>query len=191
LNWSRVAGLAFLALSAQAQEKRKSSDLPKFYFNLDSEDKALSSGQTAWTPAVSLIIGLDTVLKRMKDSGLSGVFAFHSKLAEATRRGAKGMGLELLAKDNPSASVTAIRVPDSVDGKKIVPHLRDRFGVTIAGGQDHLKGKIFRIGHLGFFDELDMLTVLSAVEMTLRTLGHDCQPGAGVGAASEYLRKSE
>lgn len=181
-------GLAFLALSERAQEHRKRASIPNFYFSLKAEDKALAGGETAWTPAVSLICGLDTVLLQMKAAGLPAIFKFYSKLAEATRRGVKAMGLELFPKDTPSNALTAVHVPASIpEGKKIVSHLRDRFGITVAGGQDAWKGKMFRIAHLGFYDELDMLTILSATELTLKHLGHNLELGRGVGAAEQYF----
>ena len=102
------------------------------------------------------------------------------------------MGLELFAKASPSTAVTAVHVPKSIpDGKKIVSHLRDRYGITIAGGQDAWKGKMFRVAHLGFYDELDMLTILSAVELTMKKLGAPLELGRGVGAASAYYLESE
>ena len=178
-------GLAFLSLSSRANDARKRAHQPAFYFNLAHEDKALGSAQTAWTPAVSLICGLDVVLTRFREVGLKPVFDYHAKLAEATRRGAKGMGLDLLCRDLPSAAVTAILLPSGFsEGKKLLSHLRDEYGITVAEGQDQYKGKMFRIAHLGYYDELDMLTVLSAVEMTLSTLGLPLELGRGVGAAA-------
>jgi aspartate aminotransferase-like enzyme len=181
-------GLAFLALSERAHEARKRADIPNFYFNLSQEDKAATTGETAWTPAVGLVQALDTVLVNMKQAGLGPIFAYYARLAEATRRGVRAMDLELFAKGSPSTAVTAVLVPKAIpDGKKIVSHLRDRYALTIAGGQDAWTGKMFRLAHLGFYDELDMLTVLSAVELTLAKLGHECKPGAGVGAAGRYF----
>lgn len=186
-------GLAFLALSERAQEARKRANIPNFYFNLKAEDKAALGGETAWTPAVSLISGLDLVLIKMKEAGLPAIFSYYAKLAEATRRGVKAMGLELFPKDTPSTALTAVLVPPSIpEGKKIVSYLRDRFSITVAGGQDQWKGKMFRLAHLGYYDELDMLTILSATELTLRHLGHKCELGKGVGAAEQYfLENSE
>jgi aspartate aminotransferase-like enzyme len=184
-------GLSFLALSERAHEQRKRSNIPNFYFNLNAEDKAAVGGETAWTPAVSLICGLDVVLTQLKKSGLEPVFNHHARLAEGTRRGVKGMGLELFAKTSPSNSVTAVHVPKEItEGKKVVSYLRDQFGVTIAGGQDQWKGKIFRIAHLGFYDELDMLTILSAIENTLKALGAKIDLGKGVATASQYFLES-
>lgn len=185
-------GLAFLALSERAHEQRKRANIPNFYFNLSAEDKAAKTGETAWTPAVGLICGLDVVLAQMKKSGLPPIFSYYARLAEATRRGLQAMGLELFAKGSPSTAVTAVHVPKSIpDGKKIISHLRDRYAITIAGGQDAWTGKIFRIAHLGFYDELDMLTILSAVELTIKKLGAPVELGRGVGAASAYYLESE
>lgn len=182
-------GLAFLAMSERAREQRKRATIPNFYFNLNAEDKAALGGETAWTPAVSLICGLDIVLKKMKASGLAPVFKHHHRLAKATRAGVQAMGLELFAKGIPSPALTAVHVPPAItEGKKIISTLRDTYGITVAGGQDQWKGKMFRIAHLGYYDELDMLTALSAVEMTVKKLGHPCPLGKGVGAAqSSFL----
>jgi aspartate aminotransferase-like enzyme len=183
-------GLAFLALSQKAQEARKRSNIPHFYYSLKAEDKAALTGETAWTPAVSLICGLDLVLKNMQTVGLPAIFNHHQRLAEATRKGLKAMGLELFAK-TPGDSVTSVWVPPSIpEGKKIISLMRDDFGITIAGGQDQYKGKIFRVAHLGWFDELDMISVLGALEITLKKLGHDLQFGKGVGAAAQSFLES-
>lgn len=184
-------GLAFLALSPKAQEARKRANIPHFYYSLKAEDKAALNGETAWTPAVSLICGLDLVLKNMQAVGLEKVFSYHKRLAQATRSGLKAMGLELFAQD-PGDSVTSVWVPASIpEGKKIISTLRDEFGITLAGGQDQYKGKIFRVAHLGWFDELDMLSVLGALEITLSKLGHNLEMGKGVGAAARSFLESK
>jgi aspartate aminotransferase-like enzyme len=181
-------GLAFLSLSERAQKARARANIPRFYYDLVAEDKAASKGETAWTPAVGLIMALDVVLARVVATGLDPIFTFHRRLAEATRRGTKALGLELFSKGIPSTAVTAVHVPASIpEGKKIVSHLRDRYGITIAGGQDAWTGKIFRLAHLGYYDELDMLQILAAVELTLNKLGHRCEYGKGVAAAAAYL----
>lgn len=184
-------GLAFLALSKRAQEARKRANIPNFYFNLKAEDKAAAGGETAWTPAVSLICGLDLVLKNMQKAGLQSVFQYHERLARATRTGVKAMGLEIFAKA-PSNGVTSVCVPASIpEGGKIVSYMRDNFGITIAGGQDQYKGKIFRLAHLGWFDELDMITILGATELTLSKLGHKLDIGKGVGAALQSFSEGQ
>jgi aspartate aminotransferase-like enzyme len=184
-------GLAFLSLSARAQLARKRADLATFYFDLKAEDRAMASGQTAWTPAVSLIAGLDVVLQRLRERGLAPVFQHHARLAEGTRRGVQALGLKLFAQTSPADSVTAVRVPSEIpDGKKILSYLRDHFAITVAEGQDAFQGKMFRLAHLGYFDELDMLTVLCAVEITLKQLGYPLELGRGVGAAAQYFTQN-
>lgn len=181
-------GLSTLALSERAQAARKRSAFPAFYFDLDAEDAAFASGQTAWTPAVGLITGLDVVLERFAEVGLAPVFRHHERLAESTRQGIRALGLELLAKAAPSPAVTAVLLPkDHEIGDKLISHLRDRYGITLAEGQDHYKGRMFRIAHLGYFDELDMLTILSALEMSMHKLNVPVELGAGVAAASRYF----
>jgi aspartate aminotransferase-like enzyme len=183
-------GLAFLSFSEKANAARKNSNLKKFYYNLDAEDKAALGGETAWTPAVSLVCGLDLVLQRMQKNGLEPIFQYHEKLATATREAALAMNLELFAKESPSNALTAILVPKTIpEGKKIISHLRDKYGITIAGGQDAWAGKMFRVAHLGYFDELDMLTMFSALEMTLQKLGHNLEPGKGVGKAQQAFAR--
>lgn len=185
-------GLAFLALSPKAQEARKRSNIPHFYYSLKAEDKAALNGETAWTPAVSLVCGLDLVLKNMQAAGLPAIFSYHHRLAEATRKGLTGMGLELFAQGCPGDSVTSVWVPPAIpEGKKIISSMRDDFGITIAGGQDQYKGKIFRVAHLGWFDELDMISVLGALEITLKKLGHPLELGKGVGQAAQSFLESK
>lgn len=184
-------GLAFLALSEKAHTARKHANIPNFYFNLADEDKVFASAQTAWTPAVNLIVGLDMVLSRMKEAGLDPIFKHHARLAAGTRAGVKGMGLQLLAERNPSDAVTSVLVPEGADGNKVISHLRDRYGLTVADGQDHYKGKMFRLAHLGYYDELDLLTVLSAVELSLHALGIEVKLGSGVAAAATYFRQTD
>ena len=180
-------GLAFAGLSNKAWSFSEKSDLPKFYFDFKKEKKNLESNQTAFTPAISLIIGLAQVLRKMKTEGLEGLFARHARLAEATRQGMKGLGLKLFTK-SPVNSLTAVCAPEGIDGQKIYKILQQKYNMTIAGGQDAAKGKIFRIAHLGYFDDLDMITVIGAVELTLAELGHRFELGSGVGAAMKVLK---
>jgi len=182
-------GLSFAALSDKAWSFVEKSDIPKYYFNFKKELKSLTSNQTAWTSAVSLVMGLNESLKMIQAEGLDNVFQRHTRLAEATRAGAQALGLELFAPDNPSNSVTAIKAPDGIDGQKIVKILRDKHNITIAGGQSQAKGKIFRVAHLGYVDTYDIIMVISALEMTLRELGYDVELGKGVKAAAAILEK--
>lgn len=183
-------GLAFASVSPKALEFAEASDVPKFYFNFIKEHQSIQKNTTAFTPAVSLIIGLDEVLRLMKEEGLKNIFARHTRLAEATREGLKAMGLQLLAPEAPSNAVTAVRMPEGMDAGKVVASLRDQFNMTIAGGQEHLKGKIFRIGHIGYYDPMDILNSLAAVESTLIQLGRPLEPGQGVGVALKFLTQA-
>jgi aspartate aminotransferase-like enzyme len=182
-------GLAFSALSDKAWSFVEKSDIPKYYFNFKKELKSLKDNQTAWTSAVSLVMGLNESLKMIQAEGLDNVFKRHARIAEATRAGAKALGLELFAPNSPSNSVTAIKAPDGIDGQKVVKILRDKHNITIAGGQSQAKGKIFRIAHLGYVDTYDIIIVISALEMTLRELGYAVELGKGVQAAAEILEK--
>lgn len=180
-------GLAFIALSARAWERSKGVKTPRFYFDLARERDNLAKDTTAWTPAISLITGLREALLMMRAEGLPRVFARHARLAAATRAAAAALGLELVAPTAPSPAVTGIYVPPAVDGKKLVGYLRDRMGVTFAGGQDHLTGKIVRIGHLGYVGAFDVVAAVAALEMALRKFGHQVELGRGVAAAEEIL----
>ena len=139
-----------------------------------------------FTPAVSLVRALDVALGLLLDEGLEAAFDRHARLGRACREGAKAMGLELFSPDEErSAVVTAIRAPDGVDSTEIVKQLRDRFGITIANGQGSLKGKIFRIGHIGWFDIFDITTALAAVELVLADAGAEIERGVAVTRALE------
>lgn len=181
-------GLAFICLSEKAWDRTKTSRLPKFYFDLNKERKNLKDNTTAYTPAVSLILGLRKVLEMMLGEGLDNVFKRHDILAQAARAGAEAMGLKLLS-SSPANSATGVFVPESVDGAKLVKDLRDNYGITFAGGQDHLKGKIVRIAHLGYFDSWDMVIAISALEMALAKFGHKVEMGKGVAAAQTVLNQ--
>ena len=182
-------GLAFISLSKKAWKFRESSKCPRFYFDLAKERKNLGKDTTAYTPAVSLITGLKESLRLIKEEGLEKVFARHDRLARAARAASLALGLKLLAPESPSNAATGIYVPDGVDGEKLVKFIRDEMGVTLAGGQDHMKGRILRIAHLGYVDTFDLIIAVSAVEMALKKFGHKVELGRGVGAAEEILRE--
>jgi aspartate aminotransferase-like enzyme len=175
-------GLAVVAVSDKAWKANERSNLPRFYLDLTRERKSQEKGETAFTPAVSLIVGLRESLRMLKEETLEGVFHRHERLAKATRAATGGLGLELLS-SSPVNSVTGIRVPNGIDGTAVVKQMRTRYGITIAGGQDHLKGKIVRIAHIGYFSEFDIITAISGLEMTLSDLGFGIRPGSGVAAA--------
>jgi serine---pyruvate transaminase len=157
-----------------------------FYFDWRRNRKAQQAFDAAFTPAVSLIRGLDVALGMLLEDGLEAAFDRHVRLGRAARAGLKAMGLELFSPDDDSAAVvTAANVPDGVDGTELLRHLRDRHGVTLAPGQGHLKGKIFRIGHIGWFDVFDIAAALAAVELALTELGAEIERGAAVPRAFE------
>jgi aspartate aminotransferase-like enzyme len=157
-----------------------------FYFDWRRTRKAQEAFDAAFTPAVSLIRGLDVALGMLMDAGLEAAFERHTRLGRAARAGIKAMGLELFSPDDDSASVvTVARVPEGVDGIVLLRHLRDRHGVTLAPGQGGLKGKIFRIGHIGWFDVFDIAAALAAVELSLTELGADIDRGVAVTRAFE------
>jgi len=162
-----------------------------FYFDWTRARKAQEVFDAAFTPAVSLIRGLDVALGMLLDGGLEAAFERHVRLGRATRAGLKAMGVELFSPDEDSSSVvTVARVPDGVDGTELLRHLRDRHGVTLAPGQGGLKGKIFRIGHIGWFDIFDITVALAAVELSLSELGAEIERGVAVTRAFEAYEQS-
>ncbi|HET8893181.1 MAG TPA: alanine--glyoxylate aminotransferase family protein [Gaiellaceae bacterium] len=177
-------GLGLVAVSPDALARAKPSR--SFYFDWQRTQKAQAQLDASFTPATSLIVALDVALGLLLDEGLDAVFERHVRLGRATRAGAKAMGLELFSPDDDRAAVvTAIRVPDGIDSSDVVSGVRKHFGMTIANGQGALKGKIFRLGHIGWFDVFDITTALSAVELVLAELGADVERGAAVTAALE------
>ncbi len=180
-------GLAFAALSDRAWAAVPEARLPKYYFNFTAERKAIEKNQSAYTPAVSLVVGLQESLRLILAEGLPNVFARHDRLARATRAGVQALGLTLFA-EHPGAACTAVKAPAGIDGGAIVKGFRKR-GITIAGGQGSMKGKIFRIAHMGYVDGFDVLTALGALELTLADLGFPVKLGEGVRAAQQILQK--
>lgn len=179
-------GLSFCAVSQKAWKLIEVSTLPRYYFDFKKAKKSLDKNDTPFTPAVSLMIGLREALRFIKEETLQGALKRHAELAEATRAAVKALGLELFSK-SPSDAVTAVKVPEGIDGAKLVKNLRDTYGVSIAGGQAHLKGKIFRIAHLGFMERFDTITAISAVEIGLKELGYKFELGSGLKAAEKIL----
>jgi aspartate aminotransferase-like enzyme len=180
-------GLALIALSRRAWQRAEQTAQPRFYFDLPRERANQAKNTTAYTPAISLVIGLREALAMMQEEGLANVFARHARLARATRAAAETLGLRLMAPDNPSPALTGVYVPDGIDGSKLFAYLRDKMRVVFAGGQDHLKGKIIRIAHLGYIGAFDTITAVAAFEMALRHFGHPVELGRGVGAAEAEL----
>jgi aspartate aminotransferase-like enzyme len=179
-------GLAFVGVSEKAWRFNESSDLPRFYLDFAAERRSANKNQTAFTSAVSLMSGLDESLRLIREEGLENVWARHARLAAATRAAMAALGCELFSKA-PVNGITAVYSPGGMDATKIVGRLRDHYNLTIAGGQDHAKGKIFRVAHMGHFDDLDVLTVTAAIESALADVGFGVKRGAGVAAAEELL----
>lgn len=174
-------GLAFISVSEKAWKLAEVSKLPSFYFDLLKYKKSMEKIDVPWTPAISLVVGLQKVLGKLEEEGMENVWARHEKLAVATRAAMKAIGLELLSV-SPSNAVTAVKLPESVDGLKFVKTMRDDYGVTFAGGQEAYKGKIFRIAHMGYCNQYDMITGIAAVEEGLTLCGYDFDKGAAVKA---------
>lgn len=180
-------GMAFVSVSEKAWKKAETSTLPKFYFNFKKERENLSKNQTNFTSPVTLIIGLNTGLTMLQAEGLENVFRRHARLAHAARTAVRAIGLDLYPKESPSNGVTAVMTPPGIDGQAVYRNLREKYGITAAGGQDRAKGKIFRIAHLGYSDRFDIITAVAGIEMVLKGLGYPVKLGTGVAAAQELL----
>lgn len=180
-------GLAFVSISDKAWKKNETSKMPRFYFNFKKERENLVKNQTNFTSAVTLIIGLNEAVKILQKEGLENVFKRHARLAHAAREAVKALGLGIYSKESPSNSVTAIEMPAGIDGQAVYKTLREKYGITGAGGQDRAKGKIFRLAHLGYADAFDIITGIAALEMVLKHLGHPVKLGTGVAKAQELL----
>jgi aspartate aminotransferase-like enzyme len=180
-------GIAFVSVSDKAWEKAKTSKLPRFYFDFKKERENLAKNQTNFTSPVTLIIGLNESLKMLQAEGLENVFNRHEKLALTTRKAVQALGLELYAKESPSNAVTAVMTPHGIDGQAVYKNLREKYGITAAGGQDRARGKIFRIAHLGYVDKFDVITAIAGIEMVLKGMGHPVRLGTGVAVAEELL----
>lgn len=183
-------GLAFAALSEKAWRLVERSNLPKYYFDFKKELKSTKKNQSSYTPAISLFVGLRESLQMIQKEGLEALFRRHEKLARATREAVKALGLDLYAPDSPSDAVTAVKIPEGIDGERLKDLFFERFGITVAEGQDRAKGKIIRIAHLGYYDRLDMVMVISALEMLLKEMGHRFELGAGVRRLEEVLMEA-
>ena len=181
-------GLAACTVSAKAWKAYERSTLPKFYFDWKKYAKNVEKDTTPFTPAVSLVLGLNVALRMIRDEGLENTIARHARLAEATRKGCEALGLALFApEEGRGSAVTPVWVPEGIDGKAIVKTMKNTYGVTIAGGQDQYEGRIFRVGHLGYFGVFDIITTLAALEMTLATLGYEFERGSGIRAAESVF----
>jgi len=175
-------GLAFLSISPKAWAFAETSKLPRYYFNFKEEKKNAANGESSWTPATSLLLALGEALKYVKSIGMDKLIANAQQLAAATRSAAAALGLELFAPGAPGSAVTAIKPPKGMDSGVIVKEYRTRFGSVIANGQGSMKGQIFRIAHLGYFDFADLFAVLAELEIILAANGFPVKFGTGVAA---------
>jgi aspartate aminotransferase-like enzyme len=181
-------GLGFVSVSAKAWKAYETATLPKFYLDLKAYKKATDKDSSPFTPPVNLMYGLQAALQIMKREGLDNIFARHQRLTNATRAAIKAMNLPLYAPDNAASTAITAVMPSGVDAEQIRGTMKKKFDIALAGGQDHLKGKIFRIGHLGFVAERDILTAIASLEATLVELGYqNFTPGAGIAAAAKAL----
>ena len=181
-------GLAFVAMSDKAWAAYERSDLPKFYLDLGKYRKSAKADSNPFTPAINLYFALEAALTIMQAEGLEAIFARHSRHRAAAQAGMKAIGLPLYAAEgHGSPAITAV-APEGIDAESLRKKVKERFDILLAGGQDHLKGHVFRIGHLGFVCDRDVLTAVAAIEATLQELGlHKGTPGAGVAACSTAL----
>jgi aspartate aminotransferase-like enzyme len=183
-------GLAFMSISPKAWRFAETADLPHYYFNLKKEKKSGDAGESSWTPATSLILALAEALRYIKQVGMGQLVQNAQLLARATRAAAGRLGLEFFAAGSPGSSVTAIRSPKGLDSGIIVKEFRSRFGAVIANGQGSMKGRIFRIAHLGYFDFADLFAVVAGLEIILRANGIQVEPGAGVAAVEQVYEEA-
>ena len=179
-------GLMTVSVSDAAWKAREGTAAPRFYLDWERTRVAQESLDAAFTPAVSIVMGLNVALGLILERGLEAAFDEHVRLGRACREGVKAMGLELFSPDDDSSAVvTTVRVPESIDGAQLLLDLRDRFGITLAPGQGPLKGKVFRVGHLGYYDVFDITTALAGIELALAEAGADIERGVAVTRALE------
>jgi aspartate aminotransferase-like enzyme len=178
-------GLAFLSVSPKAWSFAETATLPHYYFNLKKEKKSGDAGESSWTPATSLVLALGEALKYVKQVGMAHLVENAQLLAKATRTAAERLGLEVFAASSPGSALTAIKSPKGMDSGVIVKEFRNRFGAIIANGQGSMKGQIFRIAHLGYFDFADLFSVIASLEIILNANGFPVTYGTGVAAVQE------
>ncbi len=194
-GWMAPPGLTMVSVSKPAWERQAHATSPHFYFDWERARKMQAQGATFTTPAIGIMFGMREALQMMRQEGLPAIFRRHLRLAAAFRAAAGAMGLRLLAQpDFVSPTVTAVYLPDALQGdagKDLLRNWREKYGLVVAGGQGHLTGKIFRIGHLGAVSDQDVVDTASALEAGLRDHGHRLDPGAAVKAAERVLRAPE
>lgn len=182
-------GLAFASVSEKARNAIAGSKAPKFYFSMSKALKEYDKLTTPFTPAVNLLFGLEAAIEMIQAEGIENIWKRHIRLAKAAQKAMEAINCQLYSKA-PANAVTAVKVPEGVEGGKIVKTLREQFGMIIAGGQGDLKGKIFRFATLGWYNEFDAVTIIEGVELALKQLGHNFEVGAGISAALGYLKSN-
>jgi aspartate aminotransferase-like enzyme len=183
-------GMAFLSVSPKAWAFAETSKLPRFYFDLKKEKKSAAGGESSWTPNTSLLLALAEALKYVKSIGMDKLIANAEMLAQATRAAVTALGLELFSPHSPASSATAVKSPKGLDSGVIVKEFRNRFGSIIANGQGSMKGQIFRIAHLGYFDFPDLFGVIAELEIILAAQGLPVKFGTGVAAAQQVYAEA-
>jgi aspartate aminotransferase-like enzyme len=183
-------GLSFLSISPKAWKFAETAALPHYYFNLKKEKKSGDAGESSWTPATALVLALAEALRYIKQTGMAQLIENAQLLAHATRAAVVRMGLELFAAAAPGSSVTAVKAPPGMDSGVIVKEFRNRFGAIIANGQGSMKGQIFRIAHLGYFDFADLFAVIAGLEIILNANGYPVKYGTGVAAVEEIYEQA-
>ncbi len=183
-------GLAFLAISPKAWKLAETATLPHYYFNFKKEKKSGDAGESSWTPSTALILALAEALRYVKQIGMAQLIGNAQLLAKATRAAVEKIGLELFAPGSPGSSVTAVKAPAGMDSGVIVKEFRNRFGAIIANGQGSMKGQIFRIAHLGYFDFADLFAVVAGLEIILNANNFPVKYGTGVAAVQEIYESA-
>ncbi len=180
-------GLSFVSVSEKAWSLIEKSASPRYYFDFRKERKGQAKGESAFTPAISLVVGLNASLKKIRDFGQEAFINNAALLAAATRAAGRVLGLKLFAESSPSNALTALRPPEGIESGEIIKRLQQDFGITVANGQGELKGKILRIAHLGYYDMYDALATISCLELVLKQMGVPIELGSGVRAAEEVF----
>lgn len=183
-------GVAFLSISQKAWKQSESATLPHYYFDFKKEKKSGAAGESSWTPSTALILALGEALRYVKEVGMANLIENAQLLARATRAAVQELGLEPFAAKSPGASVTAVKAPRGMDSGVIVKEFRKRFGAIIANGQGSMKGQIFRIAHLGYFDFADLFGVIAGLEIILHANGHPVKFGSGVAAVESLYAEA-
>jgi aspartate aminotransferase-like enzyme len=183
-------GMAFASVSEKAWKRREKANLPHYYLDLYKHARSNEKGEAPFTPPISLLLGLAETLRYIREIGPEKLIENAQLLARATREAAKALDLELFAKRNPAGAITAIRAPKGIGSGKIVKGYRDMFGAVIADGQGSMKGEIFRIAHLGYFDFADLFSVIAELEIILHSQGHPVGLGAGVSAVQQVYAEA-